>query len=717
MMETAINSTREIRFIRVCVLATIIAFAGIYGSIATHTYAALHSGHIRPVIALALFSLTILFVGYGIFLYQLCLVGYHKRRIAHLPASREMLESIYDASSPSLAILVPSYKEELAIVRQTLLSAALAEYPQKSVVLLIDDPFLPRALEDFIKLEKARQLTDELQELFDVQLSHYRAEEEKFKKRCEAKNIFHAIELNRLSLLFDDVAQWLEGLAANCRDGRDTESLTHGEQFFLSRIIQAPAQEHRVFAQQLRDGIVGRHIVSEAYLARQYARLSSIFNVNFSRFERKKYVNLSHESNKAMNLNSFIGLMGKSWCEVEVHAGLELRECKAEDADFSVAGFDFVNTIDADTLMTSDYVLRLIHEMRKPGRDRLAVAQSPCSSIPGCPHVLERAAGAFIDIQFLTHQGYTHWGAGFWVGANAMLRREALEDIKEIRQERGYDVAVYIQDRTVIEDTESTIDLVFKGWQIYNYPKRMTFSPTPPDFGSLLIQRRRWANGGLIILPKLLSYVMGLTRRITIQEFLIRFSYLASTTLFCLTTILFMAYPFGDVASSFWLPLLTLPALLLFARDLKKAGYQYTDVLRIYAINMMLIPVVMGGVAKQFQQILTGKKIPFGRTPKVPGRTAAPLLYYLFEILMFAGFSAMTFNSYLHAHWAQLAFSSINMISMGYVLTHLIGVKAMMQDLAASVSMYWRRAFHRAVILPLPARWAAAADASIRIRA
>src|SRR3989442_14260082 len=87
-----------------------------------------------------------------------------------------------------------------------------------------------------------------------------------------------------------------------------------------------------------------------------------------------------------------------------------------------------------------------------------------------------------------------------------MIRKDALEEIVEVRQERGFEVRVFIHDRTVIEDTESTVDLRQRGWQLYNYPERMAFSATPPDFGALLIQRRRWANGGFPFLPKLLPF-------------------------------------------------------------------------------------------------------------------------------------------------------------------------------------------------------------------
>ena len=41
---------------------------------------------------------------------------------------------------PSITVLVPSYREEPQVIRRTLLSAALLEYPDVRIVLLIDDP-------------------------------------------------------------------------------------------------------------------------------------------------------------------------------------------------------------------------------------------------------------------------------------------------------------------------------------------------------------------------------------------------------------------------------------------------------------------------------------------------------------------------------------------------------------------------------------------------
>ena len=43
-----------------------------------------------------------------------------------------------------------------------------------------------------------------------------------------------------------------------------------------------------------------------------YRRLAWTFRAELTWFERKLYASLSHEANKAMNLNSYIGLMGRT---------------------------------------------------------------------------------------------------------------------------------------------------------------------------------------------------------------------------------------------------------------------------------------------------------------------------------------------------------------------------------------------------------------------
>src|SRR3569623_835092 len=80
-------------------------------------------------------------------------------------------------------------------------------------------------------------------------------------------------------------------------------------------------------------------------------------------------------------------------------------------------------------------------------------------------------------------------------------RHTALKEFAVREVERGYPVQRFIQDRTVIEDTESSGDLAVRGWRLYNYPERLAYCVTPPDFGTLIFHCRRWANGGLIFQP------------------------------------------------------------------------------------------------------------------------------------------------------------------------------------------------------------------------
>ena len=77
----------------------------------------------------------------------------------------------------------------------------------------------------------------------------------------------------------------------------------------------------------------------------------------------------------------------------------------------------------------------------------------------------------------MIHQGFGPWG-DILGGTNALLRKRALEDIATaVREEQtGIDVPRYIQDRTVIEDTESSVDLVHRGWGLFNYPARLSYA-------------------------------------------------------------------------------------------------------------------------------------------------------------------------------------------------------------------------------------------------
>lgn len=703
MKNKIANPVFEARLAGYCVAATLLIAVALFITLLQSAMAAYQQGESMRVFETSLFAVGMVFVIYSSLLYQICLRGHYKRLETHKPVARSELYKMYQQPAPTLSTIIPSYKEERTVNWQTMISAALAEYPTKNVVLLIDDPYNAKSLPDRIKLEDTRKIPQELQALFDEQLEYFRAEQDAFRVRGSTSYASRKQELIMLAGHYERVSAWLMSVATDFMHGKTIDALGHADRFFVETILYTPAAAHREFAAELRAMAESGDVPMKDFFACHYARLVGIFTVNFSSFERKKYANLSHEANKAMNLNSYMALVGKSWKEVQKNDGLHLIETSPDQADFTIPHADYINTIDSDSLMLSEYALRLIHIMEQPANKKIAVIQSPCSSFSGCPKGLERTAGACIDVQFRTHQGYTYWDASFWVGANAMLRREALEEIKEIHIKNGHPISVYIQDRTVIEDTESTIDLVHKGWKLHNYPERMTFSATPPDFGSLLIQRRRWSNGGLLILPKLFHYVWKAPKNLRLaKELFMRFHYLASTTTGCLVALLLCFYPFSEVFSTPLLLALIVPFFILFTRDLAFTGYHASDALRICAMNLMLFPIVMGGVLKSFEQIITGKKIPFSRTPKIPGRTAAPALYSALALIMPIGFGYVAMNQYLMGHESKAIFACINVAFSLYALVFFVGIKAAIEDLCAGLRLRLPGSTHHAEIIPLP---------------
>lgn len=620
------------------------------------------------------------FLIFGNVVYQLERIGYLQRIAGHQPVAREHLASFETGGLPPLLALVPAYREEPRVVAQTLLSAALQRYPMR-VVLLIDDPpsTEPDRQED---VRATRRLPVMLQGYLEEPLRRVARAQAAFEGRAAASTeeapLDPARETRAVAQLWDWVAGWFSRAAA------DVCPANHADAFFRERILRDPARQASGRARHLRTLARRGAVLERAELDAQFTELRHRFSCHLTSFQRKRYVNVSHEPNKAMNLNTYLGLVGGSWQEVERPDGLHLIPAAAGSAHLDVPDAAYIITLDADSLLAPDYALRLTYEMERPGNDRLAVIQTPYCAIPVPEAGVERVAGATTDIQHLLHQGSTHFGATFWVGANALLRRAALEDIRTVDEERGFTVTRYIQDRTVIEDTESSIDLVHAGWKLHNYPDRLAVSATPPDFGALVIQRRRWANGGLIILPKLLRYATARPRSLRkVGEAGVRFSYLSTiaSVNIALVVLLSFSFPSGEVSP--WLPLVALPYFLLYARDLRHLGYRTTDLVKVYALNLLLLPVNLAGVAKSLHQAATRKKIPFSRTPKVADRTRVPSRYIAFELGLLALWTLVAAGDVAAGRIGHAVFEAVNIVLLGYAVAAFIGLRNAADDLMA----------------------------------
>jgi cellulose synthase (UDP-forming) len=610
----------------------------------------------------------------GNLVYQVARVGYLRRCQQHQPVPQLTLEEVYDRHAPRLCILIPSYKEEVRVLLQTILSGALMEYPQRRVVVLLDDPPHSTDKDDLAALNASRALVAELNETFATRARFLRSEHLNFMDRAQSAPLDLLVESSRIAQLYEQVAVWHEGWASKITALSNLGS-AHTDRFFIEKILRRPASEHRLRADRLRS-----NPADSGRLAHEYRRLAALLTVDIESFERKRFANLSHQPNKAMNLNSYIGLIGKDYRVVHRANGLHLAECDASEATLFAPHADYLLTIDADSIVLPAYALRLLRIMEQD--PRIAVAQTPYSTCPDAPGSLERIAGATTDIQYIVHQGFTWCNATYWVGANALLRLTALRDICQFVEERGHCLPVFIQDRTVIEDTGSTVDLIRRGWRLHNHPERLAYSATPPDFGSLLIQRRRWSNGGLIILPDLLTYWWKTRRYLRgLPEMVMRTHYLISPATGNLGLLILLFYRFDDNLNSAWLPLVAAPYYFLYGRDLRLAGYSWGDLIRVYTLNLMLLPVNLAGVLRSLQQLISGKKAAFGRTPKVQSRTLTPPLHVLFQWLLLVYLASACALDVVQGYYSHAAIAFANCVIYAYGITLFLGWREGCSDL------------------------------------
>jgi hypothetical protein len=126
---------------------------------------------------------------------------------------------------------------------------------------------------------------------------------------------------------------------------------------------------------------------------------------------------------------------------------------------------------------------------------------------------------------------------------------------------------------------------------------------------------------------------------------------------------------------------------VLYGRDLARIGYRWRDLASVYALNLLLIPINLAGVYKSIEQALTRRKIPFGRTPKVQNRTAAPASYLVAEYVMLIWWSLGVLFDLSARRWSHAAFAAFNAAFLGVAIFAFIGWPSTVEDLRAA----WNR--------------------------
>src|SRR5215475_2790207 len=146
--------------------------------------ALLEHQHIESVAALAYVVLITALVASSL-TYLSARYSYARRLAKHQPASDSEIDAFRLTAVPSVTILVPSYKEDPALVWKTLFSAALQDYPRRAVVLLIDDPPVAATYEDARRLDQMRGLADAVERRLAALQARVSAAAEAFERRAD----------------------------------------------------------------------------------------------------------------------------------------------------------------------------------------------------------------------------------------------------------------------------------------------------------------------------------------------------------------------------------------------------------------------------------------------------------------------------------------------------------------------------------------------------
>ncbi|MBB5751367.1 glycosyltransferase family 2 protein [Prosthecomicrobium pneumaticum] len=607
--------------------------------------------------------------------YQLSRFGTARRQAKRETLPPAVKTRFLSGDAPPVLVLVPSYREEQRVLAMTVLSAALTQYANRRIVVLIDDP--PG---DAASVAESLAAVEAVRADIEATMAPLAAAAAAWRRREATGRYDLQGEAKRIAGLYADAAFWLEQTAQRM-EREITEAFRHVDTFFVDSILRDLAHRYRRHA----DGIAFARLEAGEVSA-EYRRLSTLFCSQIETFQRKTFRNLSHRPNKAMNLNAFIGLLGAHYRVVDDERGRTLVRATADNHDLAIPSAKYILTLDADSVVRHEYLLELVHVLES--RDTVAVAQTPYLTFPAAGAPVERTAGATTDIQFLAHQGTTYYNASYWVGANALIRLTALRSVRRERVEDGVPVHVFIQDDTVIEDTGSTIDLLDAGWAVHNHFAPLAYSATPADFGALAIQRKRWSNGGLIIAPWLMrEYLASGERLRRLPELVIRANYLLSPLIGNACLLVLMMRNTRTDGIMLWTPLIIVPYFLLYALDLVRLGYRARDLFSVCALNLMLLPVSFAGIAASLRQMVTGRRVPFSRTPKVANRTYIPPIYFLFNIAMVALTLRYVANGIWSGHYTETLLRLIDVALYVYGIVVFIGLREGFADLVAWIEM------------------------------
>jgi cellulose synthase/poly-beta-1,6-N-acetylglucosamine synthase-like glycosyltransferase len=630
----------------------------------------LHAHHWAGLARDGLLLLVVALLAFNTLMHLVTRMAAQKKLAAHVPVNDHALAAYFVGAAPAVTLLIPCQGEDEPMLARALMSAALQTYPQRRVVLLIDnnqggDNQGP----------VARALSRRIQQSLQAPADKFTKALTDFRARQAAGPMDMIMEQRLLTELNLDAAECYRSYAQG-HPGDD-----HVDSHFVEKVLERQCNEHLTRAQVWQARLAGTRAAPGAeMIALEYRRLAALFSVEITSFERARYANLSQAPGRAMNLNGYIGLTGKYFHERLLEGGLRyLEEGDYFGTYFHVPDADFFLVLDADSYVAPDCLLKLMHFMQQPGREKTAITQIPGHPAPNTGLMLQRVAGALMDLRSTGLLGYARHDAASWVEESGLIRKSALRDIARTQQESGLSVTRYFSANPACGGMATNLRLLRHAWRVTSHPERLAWTSAPAELGVLAARYRRWHDGGLITLPGLLRYLWRQGWRKPLAA-LLRIHQQLSTLGTNLALLAFFSLALPGAFYNAWLGAAVLGYALLLTWDLKRAGYPWSDALRAYALKLLLLPVNLGGALISLHRAWTRTATAWQHASQEADDAGTCLPYYLAAyglLIYWFVVAAIDLTGGLRLHGLVVA---LNAALLLYAVAGYIGFRDSLED-------------------------------------
>lgn len=197
---------------------------------------------------------------------------------------------------------------------------------------------------------------------------------------------------------------------------------------------------------------------------------------------------------------------------------------------------ELILILDCDHVPTQDFLKNTVgFFLRDP---KLFLVQTPHNFINADP--LERNLGTFSAspaenelFYDVIQPGLDFWGASFFCGSAAMLRRSVLDEVGGIA------------GQTITEDAETTLDAMSLGYTTMYFNRPMVSGLQPETYSGFILQRSRWGQGMLqIFMLKNPWLVPGISfvQRMLYTNFAIYWGFAVSRLVMLLSPVVFLFF-------------------------------------------------------------------------------------------------------------------------------------------------------------------------------